>query len=117
MALMGHGTLNSAKYFFLLNYLINGIQKKSKNSSKNQYNHQRQIFKILNLIVPIVICNEVLLAWFKFQAKIPSCSGDRCGRQSCKMRQLFYDKMQQKFITKCVRYFITNCDSTRASSC
>ena len=75
MALIGHCTLNSNKINV---FLINRIQKKvSKNNSKklkNQGDCQKQIFQILNWVCQNV-SNEVLLAWFKFQARIPSPSG------------------------------------------
>ena len=50
----------------------------AKSKKKNQNNRQRRMFQISNLSVPKCFCqNEVLSAWFKFQVKIPTCSGVR----------------------------------------
>ena len=54
---------------FHFNYLINRIQKSvSKNNSK-KLDFRFQTWESQN------VSNEVLLAWFKFQAKIPNLSG------------------------------------------
>ena len=65
---MCHGSFNSNKIYFLLHTYLIEYRKKlaiiTVKSLKNQYHRQRQTGAYQN------VSNEVLLAWFKFQAKI-----------------------------------------------
>ena len=66
---------------FCLNYLINGrefTRELTKITTKSFLKKTRQSSKVdisdFKIEVAKMFCNEVLLAWCKFQAKIPSYS-------------------------------------------
>ena len=85
MALMGHGTFNSNKMYFVLNpWLIEYQKKLSKLTAKSlkKKTWQLSITYISKWVcqnfsneVLLNFSNDVLLAWFKFKAKTPSRSG------------------------------------------
>ena len=78
---MGHGTFNFNQiYFVLITWLIEYRTESSKitaKSKKKQKTRQSSKSDISDFKIECVknVSNEVLLAWFKFQAKIPSYSG------------------------------------------
>ena len=76
MALMGHGTFNSNKvYFVLITYVIEHRRELAKIAAKSKKKTiiQNRYFRFQNWVCQNV-SNEVLLAWLKFQTKIPNCS-------------------------------------------
>ena len=70
MALMGHGTFNSNKIF---NNLINRIQKKVGKKTQQKVKTPKKPRPSSKMSQNVY--HEVLSAWFKFQAKIPTRSG------------------------------------------
>ena len=81
MALMGHATFNFNKMqnTFGFNYLINRMQKTVTKNKRKKFKKRKTIFKGRYFRFQTRVCqnvsNEVLLTWFKFQAKNPNCSG------------------------------------------
>ena len=79
MAFVGHGTFNSNKtYFVLIAYLIKYRKNLAKITAKC-LKKSKTIVEAICLRFQTWVCqnvsNEVLSAWFKFQAKIPTCFG------------------------------------------
>ena len=64
---------------FCFNYLINRMQKTVTKNKSKKFKKSKTIFKVRYFKFQTWVCqnvsNEVLLAWFKFQAKNPNCSG------------------------------------------
>ena len=78
---MGHATFNFNKMqnTFGFNYLINRMQKTVTKNKRKKFKKRKTIFKGRYFRFQTRVCqnvsNEVLLTWFKFQAKNPNCSG------------------------------------------
>ena len=78
MVLMGHGTFHSnTVYFALITGLIEYRKKLAKITAKSKKKNKTIVkdrcFRFQNWVYQNV-SNEALSAWFKLQAKIPTCS-------------------------------------------